>query len=122
MIGPIREMAVHPQAGRGNGAHGAADRVCQRRQSADGAPQGGEKSRCSIGAWCNAMAIDSSVADRERAAVARRRNCRVDLAYWINQLLMAFKPPFPPPFTFALDLSFDIRTFTFTFLLAIATG
>src|SRR5262245_27179066 len=33
------------------------------------------------------------------------------LAYWINQLLMAFKPPFPPPFTFTLDLSFDIRTF-----------
>jgi predicted permease len=44
------------------------------------------------------------------------------LAYWINQLLMAFKPPFPPPFTFTLDLSFDIRTFAFTFLLAIATG
>jgi len=44
------------------------------------------------------------------------------LAYWINQLLMAFKPPFPPPFNFALDLSFDIRTFAFTFLLAIATG
>jgi predicted permease len=44
------------------------------------------------------------------------------LAYWINQLLMAFKPPFPPPFTFALDLSFDIRTFAFTLLLAIATG
>jgi putative ABC transport system permease protein len=44
------------------------------------------------------------------------------LAYWINQLLMAFKPPFPPPFTFTLDLSFDLRTFAFTFLLAIATG
>jgi predicted permease len=44
------------------------------------------------------------------------------LAYWINQLLMAFKPPFPPPFTFTLNLSFDIRTFAFTFLLAIATG
>lgn len=44
------------------------------------------------------------------------------LAYWINQLLMAFKPPFPPPFTFSLDLSFDIRTFAFTFLLAVATG
>ena len=44
------------------------------------------------------------------------------LAYWINQLLMAFKPPFPPPFTFTIDLSFDIRTFAFTFLLAVATG
>ena len=44
------------------------------------------------------------------------------LAYWINTLLMAFKPPFPPPFTFTLDLSFDIRTFAFTFLLAVATG
>jgi predicted permease len=44
------------------------------------------------------------------------------LAYWVNQLLMAFKPPFPPPFTFTLDLSFDIRTFAFTFLLAVATG
>ncbi|HEV8431697.1 MAG TPA: ABC transporter permease [Pyrinomonadaceae bacterium] len=44
------------------------------------------------------------------------------LAYWINQLLMAFKPPFPPPFTFSLDLSFDIRTFAFTFLLAAVTG
>lgn len=44
------------------------------------------------------------------------------LAYWINQLLMAFKPPFPPPFTFTLDLSFDTRTFAFTFLLAVATG
>ena len=44
------------------------------------------------------------------------------LAYWINQLLMAFKPPFPPPFNFTLDLSFDIRTFAFTFLLAITTG
>src|ERR1700752_1251172 len=44
------------------------------------------------------------------------------LAYWINQMLMAFKPPFPPPFTFTLDLSFDIRTFAFTFLLAVSTG
>ncbi|HXQ73091.1 MAG TPA: ABC transporter permease, partial [Pyrinomonadaceae bacterium] len=44
------------------------------------------------------------------------------LAYWINQLLMAFKPPFPPPFTFTLDLSFDVRTFAFTFLLAVVTG
>ena len=44
------------------------------------------------------------------------------LAYWFNRLLMAFKPPFPPPFTFTLDLSFDIRTFAFTFLLAVATG
>ena len=44
------------------------------------------------------------------------------LAYWINQLLMAFKPPFPPPFNFALDLSFDSRTFAFTLLLAIVTG
>src|SRR5262249_18841255 len=44
------------------------------------------------------------------------------LAYWINQLLLAFKPPFPPPLNFNLDLSFDIRTFAFTFLLAIATG
>ncbi len=44
------------------------------------------------------------------------------LAYGINQLLMAFKPPFPPPFTFILDLSFDIRTFAFTFLLAVVTG
>jgi len=46
----------------------------------------------------------------------------VFLSYWINQLLMAFKPPFPPPFTFTLDLSFDIRTFAFTFLLAIVTA
>ncbi len=44
------------------------------------------------------------------------------LAYWINQLLMAFKPPFPAPFTFALDLSFDLRTFAFTFLLAVVTA
>src|SRR5215216_2335117 len=44
------------------------------------------------------------------------------LAYWINQLLMAFKPPFPPPFNFTLDLSLDVRTFAFTFLLAVATG
>jgi predicted permease len=44
------------------------------------------------------------------------------LAYWINQLLMAFKPPFPPPFTFSLDLSLDIRTFAFTLLLAVVTG
>lgn len=44
------------------------------------------------------------------------------LAYWINQLLMAFKPPFPPPFNFALNLSFDIRTFAFTFVLAVTTG
>ena len=44
------------------------------------------------------------------------------LAYWINRLLMAFKPPFPPPFTFALDLSFDVRTFGFTLLLAVVTG
>jgi predicted permease len=44
------------------------------------------------------------------------------LAYWINQLLMAFKPPFPPPFIFTLDLSLDARSFGFTFLLAVATG
>src|SRR5215470_15057240 len=44
------------------------------------------------------------------------------LAYWINQLLMAFKPPFPSAYTFTLDLSIDSRTFVFTLLLAIATG
>jgi predicted permease len=44
------------------------------------------------------------------------------LAYWINQLLMAFKPPFPSAFTFTLDLSLDGRTFGFTLLLAVATG
>src|SRR5262245_876111 len=44
------------------------------------------------------------------------------LAYWINQLLMAFKPPFPSVFTFTLDLSLDRRAFGFTLLLAVATG
>src|SRR5262245_54749600 len=44
------------------------------------------------------------------------------LAYWINRLLMAFKPPFPSAFTFTLDLSLDGRTFGFTLLLAVATG
>jgi putative ABC transport system permease protein len=44
------------------------------------------------------------------------------LAYWVNQLLMAFKPPFPPPFTFTLDLYLDLRTFGFTLLLGVATG
>lgn len=43
-------------------------------------------------------------------------------AYWINQLLMAFKPPFPPPFTFSFDLHLDGRTFGFTLLLAVITG
>jgi predicted permease len=44
------------------------------------------------------------------------------IAYWLNQLLMAFKPPFPPPFTFGFDLSLDLRTFGFTFLLALVTA
>jgi len=44
------------------------------------------------------------------------------LAYWINQLLMAFKPPFPSAFTFTLDLSLDCRALGFTLLLAVATG
>ncbi|MGH9934864.1 MAG: ABC transporter permease [Blastocatellia bacterium] len=44
------------------------------------------------------------------------------LAYWINQLLMAFKPPFPSAFTFTLDLSLDRRALGFTLILAVATG
>ncbi|HKQ74107.1 MAG TPA: ABC transporter permease [Blastocatellia bacterium] len=44
------------------------------------------------------------------------------LAYWINQLLMAFKPPFPSAYTFTLDLSLDGRTFGFTLALAVVTG
>jgi putative ABC transport system permease protein len=44
------------------------------------------------------------------------------LSYWVNQLLMAFKPPFPPPFTFTFDLSLDVRALGFAMLLAVATG
>jgi len=44
------------------------------------------------------------------------------LAYWINQLLMTFKPPFPSAYAFTLDLSLDLRTFVFTLLLSIVTG
>jgi macrolide transport system ATP-binding/permease protein len=44
------------------------------------------------------------------------------LAYWINQLLMALKPPFPSTYAFTLDLFLDLRTFGFTLLLAIVTG
>jgi putative ABC transport system permease protein len=43
-------------------------------------------------------------------------------AYWINQLLMAFKPPFPSAFGFNLALSIDGRALGFTLLLAVATG
>ncbi len=43
-------------------------------------------------------------------------------AYWVNQLLMAFRPPFPSAFTFTLDLSLNGRTFGFTLLLAVVTG
>jgi putative ABC transport system permease protein len=44
------------------------------------------------------------------------------LAYWLNQLLMAFKPPFPPPQTFTLDLPLDGRALGFTLLAAVAAG
>src|SRR5262245_63677549 len=43
-------------------------------------------------------------------------------AYWINQLLAAFKPPFPSEFTFNLALSIDGRALGLTLLLAVATG
>jgi predicted permease len=44
------------------------------------------------------------------------------LAYWLNQLLTTFKPPFPPPQTFTLDLPLDARALGFTLLLAVVTG
>jgi predicted permease len=44
------------------------------------------------------------------------------VAYWINQLFMAFKTPFPPPYTFSFDLHLDWRSLSFTLLLAIITG
>ena len=44
------------------------------------------------------------------------------MAYWINQLLMAFKPPFPPPYTFSLDLYLDAHAFIFALLLALITS
>jgi predicted permease len=44
------------------------------------------------------------------------------MAYWINQLLMAFQPPFPPPYTFSIDLYLDARTVGFAFLLALITS
>jgi macrolide transport system ATP-binding/permease protein len=44
------------------------------------------------------------------------------MAYWINRLLMAFKPPFPPPFTYSVDLYLDWRTLGFALLLAVITG
>jgi macrolide transport system ATP-binding/permease protein len=44
------------------------------------------------------------------------------MAYWVNQLLMAFRPPFPPPFIFSLDLYLDARTAGFALLLALITS
>lgn len=44
------------------------------------------------------------------------------LAFWLNRLLMTFKPPFPSAFSFTLDPALDRRAFIFTFLLALATG
>ncbi len=44
------------------------------------------------------------------------------LVYWINQLLMALKPPFPSAYTFTLDLSLNGSAFGFTLLLAVVTG
>jgi putative ABC transport system permease protein len=44
------------------------------------------------------------------------------MAYWINQLLMAFKPPFPPPYNFSLDLYLSARTIGFALLLALITS
>ncbi|MCI0665300.1 MAG: ABC transporter permease [Acidobacteria bacterium] len=44
------------------------------------------------------------------------------LAFWINQLLMTLKPPFPSAYTFTLDLFLDLHTFGFTLMLAVLTG
>jgi putative ABC transport system permease protein len=44
------------------------------------------------------------------------------MAYWINQLFMAFKPPFPPPYNFSLDLYLSARTIGFALLLALITS
>ncbi|MEO8654378.1 MAG: ADOP family duplicated permease, partial [Ramlibacter sp.] len=44
------------------------------------------------------------------------------LAYWLDQLLTAFKPPFPPPHTFSLDLTLDGPALGFALLLAVVTS
>jgi predicted permease len=43
-------------------------------------------------------------------------------AYWINRLLMTFKPPLPSASTVTLDLPLDARAFGFALLLAVVTG
>lgn len=42
-------------------------------------------------------------------------------AYWLNQLLMAFHPPFPESWGFAISLRLDGAAFGFTFLLVLVT-
>src|SRR5262245_45416097 len=44
------------------------------------------------------------------------------LAFWLNRLFMAFKPPTPPPWTFALDLRLDAQVLAFTLSLTFATS
>jgi predicted permease len=44
------------------------------------------------------------------------------LALWINHLLMAVQPPFPPPMEFRADLRLDWRALGFTLLLSMLTG
>lgn len=44
------------------------------------------------------------------------------LAFWLNRLFMAFKPPTPPPWTFSLDLRLDAQVLAFTLSLTFATS
>ncbi len=44
------------------------------------------------------------------------------LAFWLNRLFTAFKPPTPPPWTFSLDLRVDAQVLVFTLLLAFVTS
>lgn len=44
------------------------------------------------------------------------------ITIWLTRLMSAYRPPIPPPYTFAPDLQLDWRVLTFGLVLSLATG